>query len=125
MRRIVLVMLLVLSGLAVGLAQQTAEQKASPLAGVWQGSVTADVGEMRLRVTLTEKDGKISGTIENAHGTWTIKSATLAAGVWTLPFETEEGASGVMKGKVNHDEFNGDWDFHPMAVGKFALKRTK
>jgi hypothetical protein len=100
-------------------------QKAPPIVGTWRGTVTADIGEMRIEVTLTEKDGKISGVIANPHGDFVIAQATLVDSTWELPFAADDGSQGVMKGKVAGDDFTGEWDFRPRAVGTFTLKRVK
>jgi hypothetical protein len=113
----VLVLVLVVAGRAK-------EQQGAPIAGKWSGLVTTDIGQMHIEVTLAQKDGKVTGQIVNPHGTFKISQGKLVEGVWRLDFESEEGATGQMNGKVTGDNFAGDWDFHPMAVGTFALKRV-
>jgi hypothetical protein len=111
--------------LALTAGRVDAQSAPAPVVSKWDGTVTADAGAMRIVVTLTQKGDAMTGQIESPHGIFTIKNGTLSKGVWQLPFEAEDGSKGVMKGKITDDDFTGDWDFSPRAVGTFALKRVK
>ena len=113
-------------GLAVSLSAQgtrSATSDASQIVGRWIGSVTADVGEMSIGLDLKETDGKISGTLETPHGSWSVYSVTAVSGRWTLQVKTEDGTEGRLIGQVKDGRFAGDWDFKPRAVGTFELTR--
>jgi len=107
---------------ALALQQPT---PAPPLTGTWRGTVTADIGQMTIALTVKADGTTASGEIENAHGKWAIKQGKLADGVWTLPFQSEDGAKGEMKGTIKGDTFSGAWNFSPVAVGTFELTRQK
>jgi hypothetical protein len=95
------------------------------IAGRWVGSVTADAGEMGFGLELNEKDGKLSGALETAHGNWTVTSAAAKDGAWTLNVKTEDGSEGKLTGRVKNGTFAGDWNFVPRAVGTFELTRPQ
>jgi len=114
--------------LAVSLSAQAARPApANPqeIAGRWIGSVTADAGEMSIGLDLKAVDGKVSGTLETAHGNWTVESATSKEGRWILVVRMDDGAEGRMTGQVKGGSFAGDWDFKPRAVGTFQLARPQ
>lgn len=97
----------------------------SSLQGTWVGKISSDAGEMQITVVLKVENGKASGSIDTPHGSWPIADGVSKDGTWTLPF-TVDGAGGRwMKGRVTGDAFSGEWNNAPMAVGTFALTRTK
>jgi hypothetical protein len=101
------------------------EKRPASLAGKWRGTVVADIGEMAIAVTVQVAKEIASGSIETGHGTFTITKGTFADGKWTLPFESPDGMKGRLIGTVTDKDFTGDWDFRPMALGKFTLTRDK
>jgi len=109
---------------AVLVGQQPSAPSA-PLDGIWRGMVTADIGQMVIEVTAKASGATASGQIQTAHGIMAIKGGKLADGVWTLPFQAEDGSKGEMKGSVKGDTFAGTWNFAPRAVGTFELTRQK
>jgi hypothetical protein len=115
---------LCLSALLVTPAMTQPARAPAPLEGKWTGTVTAEMGQMKIAATLRMKDGVVSGELQTAHGVFTIAKGELKAGKWLLPFTTEDGSTGKMAGVVKGDTFEGDWDFSPMAVGTFTLQKT-
>ena len=114
--------------LAIVIAQTlTLAQTPKPAAvdGTWKGGITTDIGQMQISVTLSTKAGVVTGEIANPHGVFKIVAGKVVDGEWVLPFETADGGKGQMKGKLSGETFTGDWDFHPIAVGTFSLKREK
>jgi hypothetical protein len=109
--------------LTTTLADVATAQKPAELAGKWTGQVTADIGEMKIVVTLKVKDGAVSGEIETPHGISKVGTVEFKDKKWVIPFTAETGQTGKMTGTVSGEAFEGDWDLRPMAVGTFALKR--
>ena len=97
---------------------------APPVAGSWTGKVSTNAGEMEITVNVKSADGKITGVIESAHGSWPITGGALKDGAWTLKFNSG-GNDPWMKGQIKGDAFTGDWNNEPMAVGTFELMRVK
>jgi len=95
------------------------------VSGRWIGSVSADAGEMSIGLDLKVANGKVSGTLETAHGNWTVESAAAKDGRWTLVVKMDDGTDGRMTGQVKGDSFAGDWDFKPRPVGTFQLSRPQ
>jgi hypothetical protein len=119
-------MFVLVAGLADLPAAQAKPATPDALAGRWLGKVVADVGEMPIEVVLEVADGKVTGEIRTFHGALRIgRSERQADGRWKLSFTAEDGDTGTMLGAVTDDEFAGDWDFAPNAVGKFEVKRAK
>jgi hypothetical protein len=113
------------SATSLGAAQAKTPPAAASIEGTWAGKVSADSGEMKVRVVIKIEQGKASGSIETAHGSWQISGGTFKDGVWTLPFTVEGAGDRWMKGQIKGDDFSGEWNNAPMAVGTFALKREK
>ena len=116
-------LLLLASALLVAPVATYAAQAPATLEGKWTGLVTAETGQMKIAATLRVKDGVVSGELQTAHGVFTIAKGELKAGKWVLPFTTEDGSTGKMTGVLKDDTFEGEWDFSPMAVGTFSLKK--
>jgi len=104
-------------------AAETSGTDRNSLSGTWRGKVTADIGEMVIELTVTADGARASGAVKTAHGTFPIRNGKLVDGVWTLPFDAGDGVTGSLTGRVTADVFRGDWDFRPMAVGKFDVRR--
>ena len=110
----------------VSLMAAPEQRAAAPsLAGKWLGAVTTDIGQMNIALTITVEKNVASGTIETGHGAFQITKGTVTDGKWTLPFASPDGATGKMIGVLKGDQFAGDWDFRPIAVGTFAVERAK
>jgi hypothetical protein len=125
LNRLAFVVIVIAAAPALNALAWAQAAKPPTIDGTWKGEVIADMGQMQIAVTLTTTAGVVSGEIANPHGTFKITGGKLVNGVWVLPFVSQDGAKGEMKGKLSGDAFAGDWDFHPMAVGTFALKREK
>ena len=117
------VMVAVVFAVVVGLG--VSAQSVPGLDGKWMGKVTATAGEMPISASFTTKGGVVSGSIQTFHGAFVITEGRLTDGKWVLPFTTDEGGKGTMTGTLKDDQFSGEWDFRPMAVGTFALTRQR
>jgi hypothetical protein len=108
--------------LSVTLAGQTAAP--SPIIANWIGHLTSgELGSMEIAAEIKSDAGKLTGAIKTAHGDWRITSVTEKDGVFTIAFETSEGA-GAMTGRLDNSKFSGRFQ-NPMASGTFELARSK
>ena len=93
---------------------------ASDPAGVWKWSLATPAGQIETTLTLTSKDGKISGTYSNSYGEIAISNASFTNDLLTFTVDREiDGNKFTLKfqGKVEGDTIKGSAEVPGMNGG--------
>jgi hypothetical protein len=95
----------------------------SAVAGSWECvSITPDGDELHTMLTVTEADGKLSATLKDDDGDWTVSKVKFENNVLTFTV-TRDADYGVTL-NVDGDKMDGKWAGNGIG-GKFSATRHK
>jgi len=122
-------LLIFASSVAFGASFNTSANQGSPakpsdpVSGKYEGVAKSDqIGEIPITVDLKNDNGKISGKIDSAQGSFPITSGTFADGKVMLKFDAG-GNEGTVNAAVNGDKISGKWEIGGQG-GPLELKKA-
>jgi hypothetical protein len=122
-RLLLLCVTFLLCGVALAQQATSAADKGS-VAGRYEGTAQNKANDtITVTLTLTEKDGALSGEIQSSHGNFTISGGSHKGDALTLDFDAG-GSSGTLSLRMTEDKLVGTWtagdDGGPVEVKKAA-----
>lgn len=106
--------------------QEKAKEKpadASPLAGVWDGTVEAPDGTQQFTLTLKVEEGKLTGQIGNQQGAMPLTSVKWAEGKLTGAFNYVDGTEIAMAGSLTDTGMTGTMTYGGQMSMAFSAKK--
>ena len=122
-------LLIFASSVAFGASFNTRSNQTSPakpadsISGKYEGVAKSDqIGEIPITVDLKNDNGKLSGKIDSAQGSFAITSGTYADGKLSMKFDAG-GNVGTVEATVAGDKISGKWDIGGQG-GPLELKKA-
>ncbi|HKP87482.1 MAG TPA: hypothetical protein VJZ26_15375 [Blastocatellia bacterium] len=103
--------------------QTTPAKPADSISGKYQGVAKSDqIGDIAITVDLKNDNGKLSGKIDSAQGSFAITSGTFADGKLSMKFDAG-GNVGTVDATVSGDKISGKWEIGGQG-GPLELKKA-